>query len=69
MAKAAASLITETKTQLCWPKVARLVTQRIANGKSYSGQYVREVARGWRSHKKIEPILQELGLLETAQAA
>jgi hypothetical protein len=70
MAKAAASLVTETKTQLSWPKVARVVSQRIGNGKSYSGQYVREVARGWRTHKKIEPILRELGVLDSqVQAA
>ncbi len=69
MAKAAASLVTETKTQLSWPKVARVVSQRIGNGKTYSGQYVREVARGWRTHKKIEPILQDLGLLEKPAVA
>lgn len=69
MAKSAASLVLETKTQLSWPKVARVVSQRIGNGKAYSGQYVREVARGWRTHKRIEPILKELGLMDQAVAA
>lgn len=70
MAKVAAAMITETKTQLSWPKIARLVSQRIGNGKSYSGQYVREVARGYRCHKTIEPILRELGVLDSqVQAA
>lgn len=64
MAKSAANLVLETKTQLSWPKVARVVSQRIGNGKVYSGQYVREVARGWRTHKRIEPILRELGLMD-----
>lgn len=69
MAKVAVSLVTETKTQVSWPKVARLVSQRVGSGKTYSGQYVREVARGWRTHKAIEPILQDLGLLEKSAVA
>lgn len=69
MAKSAAHLVLETKTQLSWPKVARVVSQRIGNGKTYSGQYVREVARGWRTHKRIAPILKELGLMDEQAVA
>jgi len=45
-----------------WKSVAQEVSKRL--GKIYSGQYVREVASGWRSHKSIGPILQELGVME-----
>jgi hypothetical protein len=62
-------VLTETKTQLSWPQVARVVSQRLGNGKTYSGQYVREVARGWRVHKKIGPVLQELGLMDSSVVA
>lgn len=45
-----------------WKIVAQEVNRRL--GKSHPGQYVREVASGWRKNKSIEPILQELGLME-----
>lgn len=44
-----------------WKSVAREVSLRL--GKDYSGQYVREISSGWRSHKTIAPILQELGVM------
>jgi hypothetical protein len=44
-----------------WKNVAREVSARL--GKNYSGQYVREISSGWRSHKTIAPILQELGVM------
>lgn len=45
-----------------WKVVAQEVSKRL--GKIYSGQYVREVASGWRRHNSIGPILQELGVME-----
>ncbi|MEK7392395.1 MAG: hypothetical protein AAB214_07490 [Fibrobacterota bacterium] len=45
-----------------WKSVALEVSKRL--GKSYSGQYVREVASGWRNHTSIRSILQELGIIE-----
>lgn len=58
---AATAFLTEQRTD--WRKVAADVSRRL--GKLYSGQYVREIASGWRGHKTIAPILVEMGLMES----
>lgn len=51
-----------TVTKFSWRKAAEKVSQ-IA-GKSYSANYVREVATGYRSNKQLTSILQDLGLVK-----
>lgn len=47
--------------RVSWNATAQEVSRRL--GKTYSGQYVREVARGWRLNLRIQPVLIELGLM------
>lgn len=49
-----------------WTAAAREVS-RIA-GKAYSAQYIREVAKGFRTNKQLFPILKELGLTDSKAA-
>lgn len=44
-----------------WTSVARIVNEK--TGGSYSGVYLREVATGYRKSSRLEPILQELGVM------
>jgi len=45
-----------------WVSVARIANQR--TGRHYSGVYCREVATGYRTNSKLEPILRELGVMQ-----
>jgi len=49
-----------TTTKISW----KLVTQRVnkAVGKSYSAQYIREVATGYRSNRQLQMVLKDLGV-------
>ena len=49
-----------TVTKISWQKVAERVSE--ITGKTYSAQYIREVAIGYRTNKQLQPILQGLGL-------
>lgn len=49
-----------TVTKISWQKVAERVSK--LTGKTYSAQYIREVAIGYRTNKQLQPILQDLGL-------
>lgn len=62
---AATAFLTEPRTD--WRNVAAEVSRRL--GKSYPGQYVREIASGWRGHKTIAPILVEMGLMDPPVSA
>lgn len=62
---AATAFLTEQRTD--WRSVAAEVSRRL--GKSYPGQYVREIASGWRGHKTIVPILVEMGLMASPVSA
>lgn len=67
MAKAA--YLTTPRTD--WNAVARDISARLSKtsgGKIYSGQYVREIASGWRSHSSIGPLLKSMGLLDAPAA-
>lgn len=57
---AATAFLTEQRTD--WKSVAAEVSRRL--GKNYPGQYVREIASGWRGHKTIAPILVEMKLMD-----
>lgn len=56
-----------TPPKVDWHKVADEVNRR--TGKDYSAQYVREIGTGWRAHKSIRPILDELGVTRKRSAA
>lgn len=47
-------------TKFSWIAVAAEVSKMA--GKSYSAQYIREVATGWRKNKSLQPILEKLGV-------
>lgn len=49
-----------TVTKISWLKAAERVSK--LTGKTYSAQYIREVAIGYRTNKQLQPILQDLGL-------
>ena len=62
MAKSA--FLAEPRTD--WRAVAREVSRRLK--KDYAGQYVRDVAGGWRANAAVTRILQELGLVKSKRA-
>jgi hypothetical protein len=62
---AATAYLTQQRTD--WRSVAAEVSRRL--GKAYPGQYVREIASGWRGHKTIVPILVEMGLMTSPISA
>lgn len=49
-----------TVTKFSWKAAASEVSK--AAGKTYSAQYIREVATGYRANKQLMPILHGLGL-------
>ncbi len=49
-----------TVTKISWRMAAERVSK--ITGKTYSAQYIREVAIGYRTNKQLQPILQDLGL-------
>ena len=53
-------------TKFSWIAVAAEVSKLA--GRTYSAQYIREVATGWRSNKKLKPILEKLGVLNLKAA-
>lgn len=55
-------------TRIDWVAVARIASQKAQNGKKYSASYCRDVARGMRNSGPLEPILQELGVMQADQA-
>ena len=55
-----------TVTKISWQKVAERVSK--LTGKTYSAQYIREVAIGYRTNKQLQPILQDLGLAKNEVA-
>jgi len=48
-------------TKFSWIAVAAEVSK--VTGKTYSAQYIREVATGWRINKTLQPVLEKLGVL------
>ena len=51
-----------TVTKISWQKVAKRVSE--ITGKTYSAQYIREVAIGYRTNKQLTLILQDLSLVK-----
>lgn len=49
-----------TVTKISWIKVASKVSEIV--GKTYSAQYIRDVATGYRTNRQIKNILKDLGL-------
>lgn len=54
------------ETRPSWVAVATAASERL--GRKYSGVYCREVAIGFRGNAKLEPVLQELGVMEKPKA-
>lgn len=53
-------------SKFSWTAAAREVSK--VAGKTYSAQYIREVAVGFRTNKQLTPILEKLGLLNLKAA-
>lgn len=51
-----------TVTKFSWVKAAEEVSKRA--GKAYSAQYIREVAKGYRTNNQLQPILEDLKLIK-----
>ena len=54
------------QTKISWAKVAQEASALL--GRKHSGAYCREVAYGLRTSSRLEPILQDLGLMSSSVA-
>jgi len=55
-----------TVTKISWASVASHVNKM--TGKTYSAQYIREVAVGFRTNHQLVPVLRDLGVYQAEVA-